>query len=68
MIYKVSRYGWLPDLPDQRDHFYAALPEAIVPVPAIIDLRTQCPPVYHQGQIGTAANLASDFWTIRIVA
>ena len=24
MSYKIARYGWLPDLPDQRDHFYAA--------------------------------------------
>ena len=24
MSYKVSRYGWLPDLPDHRDHLYAA--------------------------------------------
>ncbi len=24
MSYKISRYGWLPDLPDHRDHFYAA--------------------------------------------
>jgi C1A family cysteine protease len=53
MIYKISRYGWLPDLPDQRDHFYAAPPEAIVPAPNIIDLRTQCPPVYDQGQLGS---------------
>jgi C1A family cysteine protease len=53
MVYKISRYGWLPDLPDQRDHFYAALPGAIVPVPNIIDLRTQCPPVYDQGQLGS---------------
>ena len=23
MSYKIARYGWLPDLPDQRYHFYA---------------------------------------------
>ena len=21
--HKIARYGWQPDLPDQRDHFYA---------------------------------------------
>ena len=24
MGYKISRYGWLPDLPDHRDFLYAA--------------------------------------------
>jgi len=43
MSFKVSRYGWVPDLPDHRDHLYAA-------------------PVEVAG-----ANLASDFWTIRVV-
>jgi len=40
MSFKVSRHGWVPDLPD---HLYAA-------------------PVEVAG-----ANLASDFWTIRVV-
>ena len=24
MPYKIQRYGWMPDLPDARDHLYAA--------------------------------------------
>jgi C1A family cysteine protease len=53
MSYKISRYGWLPDLPDQRDHFYAAPVERAVVLPASTDLRPQCPPVYDQGQLGS---------------
>ncbi len=53
MPQKLFRYGWIPDLPDQRDHLYAA-PVALLPVlPAKTDLTSQCPPVYDQGQLGS---------------
>jgi C1A family cysteine protease len=45
-------YGWVPDLPDQRDHMYAAPPPAALPPKQ--DLRPQCPKVvYDQGQLGS---------------
>jgi C1A family cysteine protease len=50
---KISRYGWQPDLPDHRDHLYAAPMEMIGAIPASVDLRAQCPPVYDQGQLGS---------------
>ena len=53
MSYKISRYGWLPDLPDHRDHYYAAPVERAAVLPASTDLRTQYPPVYDQGQLGS---------------
>src|SRR5579859_1327084 len=53
MSYKISRYGWLPDLPDHRDHFYAAPVEWAEALPPGTDLRAQCPPVYDQGQLGS---------------
>ena len=53
MSYKISRYGWLPDLPDHRDHYYAAVVERAAVLPASTDLRAQCPPVYDQGQLGS---------------
>ncbi len=53
MSYKISRYGWLPDLPDQRDHFYAAPVAVAAALPGSVDLRPQCPPVYDQGQLGS---------------
>ena len=53
MSYKISRYGWLPDLPDHRDHYYAAPVEKAAVLPASTDLRAECPPVYDQGQLGS---------------
>ncbi|MGH8040544.1 MAG: C1 family peptidase [Rudaea sp.] len=48
-----SWYGWIPDLPDQRDHFYGVLHAAPARLPAKIDLRAHCPPVEDQGQLGS---------------
>lgn len=45
--------GWLPDLPDQRDIMYAAPMSVMLQLPAAVDLRTQCPPVYDQGHLGS---------------
>ena len=28
-----ARYGWIPDLPDQRDHLYAAPPPVLTALP-----------------------------------
>ena len=53
MLFKVCRYGWLPDLPDHRDQPYAAPVEMIGALPEKADLRPQCPPVYNQGQLGS---------------
>jgi C1A family cysteine protease len=50
---KIARYGWRPDLPDQRDHIYAAPLPKLGPLPAKVDLRKQCPAVYNQEQIGS---------------
>ncbi len=50
----MSKYGWIKDRPDIRDHLYrrpAALTAA--PLPDSVDLRPQCPPVYDQGQLGS---------------
>lgn len=48
-----SWYGWLPDLPDRRDHRYAAVHGVPAKLPAKVDLRAQCPPVENQGQLGS---------------
>jgi len=50
---KTARYGWIPDLPDQRDHLYAAPAQIMAAIPTQMDLRPQCPPVYDQGQLGS---------------
>lgn len=50
---KVTRYGWLPDLPDQRDYAYAAPRPVLAKLPAKADLRKYCPKVYDQGHLGS---------------
>ncbi|MGZ3625084.1 MAG: peptidase, partial [Ktedonobacteraceae bacterium] len=50
---QIAHYGWIPDLPDQRDYQYAAPIAAIGVLPTNIDLTTACPPVYDQGQLGS---------------
>ena len=47
-------YGWVRDLPDDRDFVYGAplirFPQGL---PPSVDLRSECPPVYDQGQLGS---------------
>ncbi len=53
MPHKIQRYGWIPDLPDQRDHLYSAPLAALQAMPRKVDLTRKCPPVYDQGQLGS---------------
>lgn len=47
----TRKYGWIPDKPDQRDHIYTmTMPEAL---PPHVDLRSTCPPVYDQQDLGS---------------
>jgi C1A family cysteine protease len=50
---KISRYGWSPDVPDGRDHLFAASARVLEKLPARVDLRKECPPVYDQGDLGS---------------
>ena len=49
----VKWYGWVPDIPDNRDKMYATPPRVLAALPPTTDLRPQCPPVYDQGQLGS---------------
>ena len=49
----VKWYGWVPDLPDQRDKMYAAPLARLGALPHKVDLTANCPPVYDQGQLGS---------------
>jgi hypothetical protein len=53
MYRTASHYGWKPDLPDQRDRKYAA--PKTQQLPSKVDLSSQCPPVYDQGQLGSCS-------------
>ena len=57
-IRKVKRYGWIPDLPDARDHLFAAPPAVMAQLPTSVDLRSKCPPVYNQGELGSCTGNA----------
>jgi C1A family cysteine protease len=50
---KIKHYGWIPDLPDTRDFVFAAPVAALRALPARVDLKAGCPPVYDQGELGS---------------
>jgi C1A family cysteine protease len=53
-IRKIKKFGWMPDMPDSRDHLFAAPMAVVAKLPASMDLRPQCPKtVYDQGQLGS---------------
>jgi C1A family cysteine protease len=60
-------YGWVPDLPDHRDRVFQAPARRRASLPRRVDLRSGCPPVYDQGDLGSctanaiAAALQFDF-------
>ena len=53
MPHVIKRFGWIPDLPDQRDIPYLATRAILRKLPLKIDLRPKCPPVYDQGELGS---------------
>ena len=59
----IKRYGWIPDLPDRRDLLYSAPLSHLTAAPPSTDLRSSCPPVYDQGDLGscTANAIAGAF-------
>ncbi|MFA4889097.1 MAG: C1 family peptidase [Candidatus Omnitrophota bacterium] len=54
-------FGWIPDIPDQRDYLYAAIKPRIR-APGKVDLRVYCTLVEQQGSLGscTACALAGN--------
>jgi C1A family cysteine protease len=58
---KNRSYGWLPDIPDQRDFLYKAI-RPVIRLPRKIDLRGLCSEIEMQGALGscTAQALAGN--------
>jgi len=52
-IRRPEWYGWIPDLPDQRDQLYGAVYQTPKKLPLRIDLRVDCPAIDNQGQLGS---------------
>lgn len=50
---QIKRFGWVPDIPDHRDHMYAAPAAMMAKLAPAVDLRGKCPPVYDQGHLGS---------------
>ena len=46
------KYGWVPDVPDQRDFLYSAIRPKLT-LPASVDLRAGCSVIEDQGQLGS---------------
>jgi C1A family cysteine protease len=53
-----SWYGWTPDLPDARDHMYAAPAPIMTKLPPKKDLSAGFPAVYNQGSLGSCTGNA----------
>ena len=51
-------YGWVPDLPDQRDILYGAVRAIPARLPPSVDLRSICSPVEDQGNLGSCTGNA----------
>ncbi|RPI06465.1 MAG: peptidase [Ignavibacteriae bacterium] len=54
---KKSRYGWIPDRPDQRDLLYSAI-RPVLALPPRTDLRPKCSAVEDQGNLGSCTGNA----------
>lgn len=57
----TRRYGWVPDMPDQRDFLYRAI-KPVVRLPKKVDLGIFCSNIEDQGRLGscTAQALAGN--------
>src|SRR3954469_8674735 len=49
----VSRYGWIPDLPDHRDLVFSAPRAVLRKLPRTVNLSGRCPRIYDQGELGS---------------
>jgi C1A family cysteine protease len=56
--HKRPCYGWVPDLPDQRDILYTAVRAVPAVLPPASDLRNLCSPVEDQGNLGSCTGNA----------
>src|SRR6266568_5805089 len=50
---RIKRFGWVRDIPDQRDLRYQPPPRLARALPPKVDLRNGFPPCYNQGELGS---------------
>jgi C1A family cysteine protease len=58
MAYQIQRYGWVPDLPDARDHLYTAPLATLKKLPKAVSMQSKFPPPYDQGDLGSCTGNA----------
>jgi len=49
----MGSYGWVPDIPDQRDFLFSSVMKIPAELPAKVDLRSLCSAVEDQGSLGS---------------
>jgi len=49
----IRKYGWKKDIPDDRDLKHDFTLSANHDTIQVVDLRSKCPPIYNQGQLGS---------------
>jgi len=54
----LSKYGWIPDLPDIRDHLFKSIAPEARPLPSKVDLRPLCGPIVNQASLGSCVGNA----------
>ena len=47
------KLGWLPDIPDQRDHLFSLVYKVLKKLPTAVDLRPSCSPIEDQKALGS---------------
>ena len=52
---RARGYGWVPDLPDQRDYLYSAVQRVPPALPSHVDLRPFCSKIEDQGNLGSCS-------------
>ena len=50
---RIKRFGWVRDIPDQRDLRYQPPPRIARALPPKVDLRAGFTPCYNQGELGS---------------
>jgi C1A family cysteine protease len=52
-VIRKAVFGWLPDIPDNRDLMYGAVRKVPAQLPNRVDLRPGCSPVENQAELGS---------------
>ena len=70
---QIRRFGWVPDIPNQRDHLYQ-VEEVVVTLPPKVDLRKDnggpdsLYPIFDQGELGSCTgNAISEAFAVALL-